>query len=101
MILSYTGFLVLLACLFLMVDTSLFNRLQGQLPNTFMVRFAFFWFLSFILTLCVFLCNLNYNYIGLPLNDKIVSLRVCKLLLALGVVMGATFSILFFTMKLF
>lgn len=61
------------------------NPYGGALPpEDFMLRFAAFWFVSFLLSIMVYLLNLSLNYLRLPRSEKVVAIQAGKLILAVG-----------------
>jgi hypothetical protein len=81
---SYAFALLLLAYFFFAHELHIGPYEGALLPEDFMLRFSAFWFISFLLTIMVYLLNLNLNYLWLPRGEKIVATQVGKLILAVG-----------------
>ncbi len=81
---GYALSLLLLAYFFFAHELHISPYNGAFLPEDFMLRFSAFWFISFLLTIIVYLLNLNLNYLWLPRAEKIVATQVGKLMLAVG-----------------
>ncbi|SIT93479.1 hypothetical protein [Pontibacter indicus] len=81
---SYALALLLLAYFFFAHELHRISYEANLLSEDFMLRFCAFWFISFLLTVMVYLFNLNLNYLWLPRAEKIVAVQAGKLILAVG-----------------
>lgn len=86
---GYAFLLILLAYFFFSHEILIVPYREPDLSEDFIVRFSAFWFISFLLTIMVYLLNLSLNYLWLPRAEKIVALRAGKLILGMGL-LGAT-----------
>lgn len=81
---SYALALLLLAYFFFAHELHLISYEATFLSGDFMLRFFAFWFISFLLTVMVYLVNLSLNYFWLPRAEKTVAMQAGKLILAVG-----------------
>lgn len=94
---GYTLTLLVLAYYFFFThELRIFSYRSHLLSEDFMVRFSAFWFISFLLTIMVYLLNLSLNYLWLPRAEKTTALLAGKLILGLGL-LGALVAILLFS----
>ncbi|MBD1397144.1 hypothetical protein H9Q13_08215 [Pontibacter sp. JH31] len=87
---GYAFLLVLLAFVFFSPEIETAPYRKPYLSVDFIVRFSAFWFVSFLLTILVYLSNISLNYLWLPRADKLVAVRAGKLILGLGLTGAAT-----------
>ncbi|WP_299701892.1 hypothetical protein [uncultured Pontibacter sp.] len=80
----YALALLLLAYFFFSHEWHLVSYRNALLSDDFILRFSAFWFISFLLTIMVYLLNLSFNYLWLPRTEKIVAIQAGKLILAVG-----------------
>jgi uncharacterized BrkB/YihY/UPF0761 family membrane protein len=88
--------ILLLACLFFAHELRYTPYQGSHLSEDFMVRFSAFWFVSFLLTILVYLFNLSLNYLWLPRAEKNEALQAGKLIFSLGLV-GALIAVIIFS----
>ncbi|WP_018479048.1 hypothetical protein [Pontibacter roseus] len=95
-VLGAFGFsLVLLAYLFFAHELRYSPYQQGYLSNDFIFRFSAFWFISFLLTILVYLLNLSLNYLRLPRAEKDVAMLAGKLIFGAGLFGAVVVMVLF------
>ncbi|PKV63031.1 hypothetical protein [Pontibacter ramchanderi] len=81
----YAVALLLMAYFFFAHELQLVSYEATFLSDDFILRFFAFWFISFLLTIMVYLLNLSLNYFWLPRSEKIVAMQAGKLTLAVGI----------------
>jgi hypothetical protein len=80
----YALLLLLLAYFFFAHELHFMSYNNALLSEDFMLRFTAFWFISFLLTIMVYLLNVSLNYLWLPRAEKSVAIQAGKLILAMG-----------------
>lgn len=95
---SYALVLLLLAYFFFAHELHLISYEATFLSEDFMLRFVAFWFISFLLTVMVYLLNLSLNYLWLPRAEKTVAMQAGKLILAVGL-SAAFFAVVLVTLS--
>jgi hypothetical protein len=94
---GYAMALLLLAYFFFAYELQLISYGDSHLSEDFIIRFTAFWFISFLLTIMVYLLNLSLNYVWLPRSEKIVAVRAGKAILSLGL-LAAIFIMVFISL---
>lgn len=94
----YTAVLLLLAYFFFAYELQFISYDNALLSDDFMLRFSAFWFISFLLTIMVYLLNISLNYLWLPRGEKIVAMQAGKLMLAIGL-SAAFFTVVIITLS--
>lgn len=92
---GYAFILILLAYFFFSYEIRVLPYRDNYLSEDFIVRFSAFWFISFLLTIMVYLLNLSLNYLWLPRSEKVAALKAGKLTLGVGL-LGATILLTLF-----
>ncbi|MFD2247219.1 hypothetical protein [Pontibacter ruber] len=92
-ILAHTISLFVLAYLFFTKDLYAYHSPDEGLSVDFTLRFAAFWFISFLVTLLLYLIYLGTSSAWLPAHEKQRALSMGKLLFSLG--MSAALIVLF------
>lgn len=94
----YALILLLLAYLFFGYEWHFISYRNALLSDDFILRFSAFWFISFLLTVMVYLLNLSFNYLWLPRAEKAVAIQAGKLILAMGL-SAAFFAVVIVTLS--
>ncbi|MBX0332143.1 hypothetical protein K3G39_02730 [Pontibacter sp. HSC-14F20] len=95
---TYALALLVLAYFFFAHELYLISYEPTLLSDDFILRFFAFWFISFLLTIMVYLLNLSLNYLWLPRSEKIVAMQAGKLILAVGL-SAAFFAVVIVTLS--
>ncbi|EJF11053.1 hypothetical protein I0P70_05770 [Pontibacter sp. FD36] len=95
---AYAMALLLLAYFFFAHELHLISYEATLLSEDFILRFFAFWFISFLLTIMVYLLNLSLNYLWLPRPEKVVAMQAGKLILAMGL-SAALFAVVIVTLS--
>ena len=90
--------ILLLACLFFAHELRYAPYHGSSLSEDFMVRFTAFWFVSFLVTILVYLVNLSLNHLWLPPAEKNEALQAGKLIFSMGMVGAMVAAIIFSVM---
>ncbi|MHC2990929.1 hypothetical protein OB13_04775 [Pontibacter sp. HJ8] len=93
---AYALSLILLAYLFFAQELHVSPYQGSGLSEDFIVRFSAFWFISFLLTIMVYLFNLSLNYLWLPKPEKNVAFQAGKLMFGAGL-LGAMIVMLLYS----
>ena len=95
---GYALALLLLAYFFFAHELHLISYRANILSEDFILRFFSFWFISFLLTIMVYLINLSLNYLWLSRSEKIEAMQAGKLILAVGL-SAAFFAVVIVTLS--